>query len=236
MELLNSSGIKISVRHKKNGAPAAVIVAPGFFQSKETGTFKRIERDLSPDFDVISMDFRGHGKSGGLYTFSAKETEDLKAVADYARAAGYGRVGALGFSYGGTIAILEAAEHRNLDSLVCVGSPMASEEVEFKWWTFDAMKLGLKGLELGAGVRAGNPYLRKTKAIDAVAGVSAPMFFIHGEKDPTVGARHSLCLHEKASGQKQIRLFSQGSHAEELYRQYPEEFMRLVKDWFRKTL
>ncbi len=236
MELINSSGIKISIRRRKNDAASVVIVAPGFFQSKETRTFKRIENDLSSEFDVISMDFRGHGKSGGLYTFSAREADDLKAVADYARA-GYARVGVLGFSYGGTIAILETALHKNIDSLVCVGSPMASEEVEFKWWTFDAMKLGLSGLEAGAGVRSGNPYLKKTRAIDAVSEIGpVPILFVHGEKDPTVSARHSRQMYAKAPGTKKLKIFEQGSHAEELYRQYPVEFMSAVKDWFRQTL
>ncbi len=234
--LINSTGIKISIRHNKRSADPVVIIAPGFFQSKETKTFKRLERDLSSSLDVISMDFRGHGKSGGLYTFSAEEADDLKAVIDYARKI-YSKVGVLGFSYGGAIAMIEASRNKNIDSLVCVGTPMASEEVEFMWWTLDALKLGLKGLERGAGVRPGNPTLKKINAIDVVSGISpTPILFIHGEKDPTVGVRHSRMMHEKAGAPKEIKLFKQGSHAEEIYRQYPVEFIQTVTQWFRKTL
>ena len=35
---------------------------------------------LAKAFDVISLDFRGHGKSSGLYTFTDKEPKDLKTV------------------------------------------------------------------------------------------------------------------------------------------------------------
>lgn len=234
--LLKSSGIGISVNHLKNEKEEVVIIAPGFFQSKETKTFKNIAKDLLNSFDVISMDFRGHGKSGGLYTFSAKEADDLKTVIDYARTL-YPAVGVLGFSYGGTIAILEAARNKNIDSLICVSSPMASDEVEFVWWTPDAIKLGLKGLEFGAGVRPGNPYLKKTRAIDAVASIaSLPILFIHGTKDPTVNLRHSEMMHQRVMSAKKLKIFKDGSHAEEIYRQFPKQFIDEIKNWFFDTL
>ena len=126
--VVTSSGVKISIRHKRILKNIAIVVAHGFFQSKETQTFKKIEDELIQYFDIVSMDFRGHGKSEGLYTFSAYEKEDLKAVVDYARQH-YQKVGVLGFSYGGSIALIEQAEFRNIDSLVCVSSPMASDKI-----------------------------------------------------------------------------------------------------------
>ena len=227
--------VKISVRHIQLGFDTALIVAPGFFQSKETPTFKKIEKALSDSFGVLSMDFRGHGKSNGLYTFSAREKEDLKSVIDYARTF-YKKIGVLGFSYGGTIAILEQVEFHNIDSLICVSSPMASSEIEFKWWTSSALKLGIKGLEPGAGVRPGNPYLKKINAIDVVEKVRAPILFIHGSQDPTVSQRHSEKLYQAAKDPKSIKIFPAASHAEEIYRRYPVEFIQTIKEWLKKCL
>src|SRR3989338_8018385 len=122
--LRTDTGLKISIWHTGVSKGRVIIIAPGFFQSKETSTFKKIVREFENNFDVIAMDFRGHGKSGGLYTFSALEKEDLKVVVDYAREH-YKKVGVLGFSYGGSTAIIEEAEYKNIDSIVCVGSPMA---------------------------------------------------------------------------------------------------------------
>ena len=235
--VMTVDGVRISIRHEKIQRKAAVIIAPGYFQSKLTRTFKGLALDIEKYFDVVSMDFRGHGRSRGFYTFSAREKQDLRAVAEYARAR-YEKVGVLGFSLGGSIAILEQAEYGNLDSLICVGSPMDFRKVEFKkWWHPEAWKVALKGLECGAGARFGNPFLRKVRPIDAVGLVSpTPILFIHGSKDPTVNVRHSLMLFEAARDPKDLQIFYEGSHAEEIYRQHRDEFVKVVIDWFRKTL
>lgn len=234
--LLRNSDAAISIRHDRTSRPEVIVIAPGFFQSKETGTFRRIERDLLESFDVISLDFRGHGKSGGLCTFSAKEPEDLKAVMDYAKER-YARVGVLGFSYGGTAAILQQAKYRNADSIVCVSSPMASREVEFQWWRSRSLSLGWRGLERGAGARIGFPFLKKTNAVDVVEKIApTPIFFIHGDEDPTVFPRHSETMHARAGHPKKLLILPRASHAEDIYRRYPEPFIRLVTDWFRETL
>ncbi len=230
-----TSGIKISIHHLRTEKDRAIVIAPGFFQSKITPTFTRIAHDLEKNFDVISMDFRGHGKSDGLYTFSALEKEDLKAVIDYARER-YKKVGVLGFSYGGSIAIIEQAEFKNIDSIVCVSSPMDSEKIEFKWWTIDAIKLGMKGLEPGAGVRPGNPFLHKIKPLDVISSISAPIYFIHATNDPTVSAKHSESLYGKAQQPKKIKIFEKGTHAEEIYRQFSKPFIEEIENWFSETL
>ena len=236
MDLKTPSDMRISIRHTRKIFPHVVVVAPGFFQSKETKTFKDLEKDLQKFTGVISMDFRGHGRSGGGYTFSADEKEDLKTVLDYAKGH-YKKVGVLGFSYGGAIAMIEQAEFSNIDSMVCVSSPMASDEVEFKWWTPDAVKLGIKGLEPGAGVRPANPFLQKIKPIDIISLISpTPIFFIHGTDDPTVGVRHCRCLYERANEPKKVKIFERGSHAEEIYRQFRDPFVSEIRKWFSETL
>jgi pimeloyl-ACP methyl ester carboxylesterase len=228
--------IGISIEHLSAKRKMGIVVVPGFFQSKETPTFRRMASDLFEQFDVIAMDLRGHGKSEGRFTFSSKESLDLKAVLDYAGKI-YSRVGVLGFSYGGTIAILEAWEHKNIDSLVCVSAPLASEKIEFHWWNPASWVLGLKGLESGSGVRLGNPFLKKTRAIDVIQTLSpTPVLFIHGSCDPTVSIKHSQELHQKAKNPKELFIFENGSHAEELYRTNRRKFIDTVSGWFGRTL
>jgi len=236
LSVSTSDHVRIAIRHTQTGHPNVVIVAPGFFQSKDTRTFRRIEQNLKDSFDVISMDFRGHGKSGGLYTFSAKEKEDVKAVVDYAKKS-YPKVGLLGFSYAGTIAVIEQAAYHNLTSLACVASPMASDQIELRWWTPEAVRLAWRGMEKGAGVRPGNPFLKKVKAVDVVGRLDkTPILFIHGTKDPTVGGRHSRALYEAAREPKALKIIRGGSHAQDMFRTHTQEFMTLVVDWFEKTL
>jgi pimeloyl-ACP methyl ester carboxylesterase len=230
------SGLRISIRHLQKVKDVVVVIAPGFFQSKETKTFKAMEKDLSPYLDIISMDFRGHGKSEGRYTFSAYEKEDLEAVIEYAHQH-YKKVGVLGFSYGGAVAIITQAQLKNISSLVCVGSPAASEEIRFQWWHPENIRIGIFGFESGKGVRPGNPFLKKFRPIDLVFfETPAPILFIHGQKDFTVRVSNSHALHERAKEPKEIIIFDKGGHAEELYKKYPKKFITIVRDWFLKTL
>jgi pimeloyl-ACP methyl ester carboxylesterase len=236
LSVRTASGINLSICHHRQNRKKTIVLAPGFFQSKETQTFKRLSSDLEKSFDVISMDFRGHGKSEGLYTFSALEKEDLKTVLDYARNE-YEKVGVLGFSYGGSIAILEQAEYKNIDSLICVASPMAADQIEFQWWKIESMKLGMRGLERGAGVKPGNPFLPKIRPLDVVAAVSpTPIYFLHGSVDPTVGVKHSQMLFDAAKHPKKLKIIDKASHAEDIYRQMPEIFVPEITGWFLETL
>ena len=231
-------GVRIAVdRYQGEGRTAAVIICPGFFQSKDTATFQRMNLALADEYDVLAMDFRGHGRSTGLYTFSAKESADLEAVLAFARPR-YQRIGLLGFSMGGAIAINTVRRFRGaVQSLVAVSAPCAFEEIEFKWWTVEAMRTGTKGLEVGAGCRPGNPLIPKERPIENIQKLkSLPILFIHGTRDAIVGVEHSRRLYAAASQPKRLEIVEGGGHAEALFRDDPERFTRLIREWFTPAL
>ena len=230
--------VTISFDHFVDGRHgAAVLICPGFFQSKETATFRRLAQTLAEGRDVLAMDFRGHGRSEGLYTFSAKEGEDLEAVLRWARER-YAHIGIIGFSLGGAIAINTLSSHREqVVSLIAVSAPAAFEEIEFKWWTPDAMRTGIQGLESGSGCRPGNLFLKKARPMDTVKDLTpVPILFIHGTRDIIVGVQHSKRLYAAALEPKQLQIIEGGSHAEALFRDDPQRFSHVIHDWFSQTL
>ena len=225
--------VTISFDRLGNGRhEAVVLICPGFFQSKETATFRRLAQTLAEGRDVLAMDFRGHGRSSGLYTFSAKEHADLEAVLDWTKVR-YQRMSVLGFSLGAAIAINALSRSKtSIQSLVAVSAPASFEEIEFKWWTSEAMRTGLDGLEPGAGCRPGNPLLKKEQPLANVSSLSPiPILFIHGTRDVIVGVEHSRRLYAAARQPKQLEIIEGGSHAEALFRDTPEDFGRLVEAW-----
>ncbi|MBM3253889.1 MAG: alpha/beta hydrolase [Candidatus Omnitrophica bacterium] len=234
--LTTKDNCKISINIYKNSHPTVVVVCPGFFQSKETKTFVRISSMLTDNYDVVSMDFRGHGKSSGRYSFSANEYMDLEAVLNYANRY-YKKVGILAFSLGGSVAIEELTLYKNAHSLISVSTPMNFTDIEYRVLNKETLKVALKNIENGLGVRPGNILLKKAKPIDLVDKLSPiPVLFIHGKNDPVVYMRHSVSLFEKANFPKAIEIFENGHHSEEIFRRYPDRFERVVKDWFNKTL
>jgi pimeloyl-ACP methyl ester carboxylesterase len=233
-----ADGIQISVDlYRKGGYDVAIIICPGFFQSKDTPTFQRMSRALTDERDVIAMDFRGHGRSGGLFTFSALECADLEAVLHWAKPR-YKRVGIVGFSLGGATAINAVSRQiAQVKTLVLVSAPSSFEEIEFKFWTPEAMRTGAQGLEPGCGCRPGNPLLRKERPVEAIRSFQGvPVLFVHGAHDVIVGVDHSRRLFAAAPEPKRLEIIERGSHAEALFRDDPEGFTALVNAWLSQTL
>jgi len=90
---------KIHLDHYEYCHDAVVIIAHGFFNSKGSVLLKELGKELSDGYDVIIMDFRGHGESKGLFYWTTKEYLDLEAVLKFARER-YKKIGVIGFSLG----------------------------------------------------------------------------------------------------------------------------------------
>ena len=84
--------IDIAINYYNSGKDEGVIVAPGWCMTKDSDAFCRISEFFAKYFDVISFDFRGHGKSGGMYTFTATELMDMDAVVRFARKNNYKKI------------------------------------------------------------------------------------------------------------------------------------------------
>ncbi len=235
--VLTSDRIRIAFDlYQRSRRDEVLIICPGFFQSKETPTFQRLANVLVGSCDVVCMDFRGHGRSDGLFSFSAYEQADLNAVLDWV-CERYTRIGLLGFSLGAATAINVASHRNGIRSLVTVSAPSTFEEIEFKFWTPEAIKTGIRGLEPGAGFRPGNLWAKKERPIDNIQRLAPiPILLIHGTNDQTVLHRHSERLHQAAGKPKRLILIEGGGHAEELFRQKPEQFLPPIQEWLRSTL
>jgi pimeloyl-ACP methyl ester carboxylesterase len=236
--VLTPDGIQISFDlYQESERETVLIICPGFFQSKETPTFQRLAQALAEEQDVLAMDFRGHGRSTGRFTFSAREGADLAATLEWARTR-YRRIGVIGFSLGGAVAINTLSRNQDqVRSLIAVSAPTSFEEIEFKFWTPEAMRTGLQGLEPGAGCRPGSLFVRKERPLDSIRQLQGlPTLFIHGTRDVIIGVEHSRRLYAAASEPKELTIIEGGSHAEALFRDDPAGFVGLVKAWWAKTL
>ena len=233
IEVFTKDKVKIAVNHYQQGFEEVVIVMPGWCMTKDSNAFKQIAEFFAQKYDVLSMDFRGHGKSKGLYTFSAKEVNDVKAVIEYAHKQGYKKIYLAGFSLGGAIAVIYASQNNNADKVIAVSTPCEFSKIENKMWKKEAWGETFKKFELGRflSIRPNIIPIKKIKPIGVVQNIKAPTLFIAGKKDPTVCFWHTKELYKKARCKKEFKLFENGIHAEDLYLHFKEEFSSLCLNW-----
>lgn len=229
--------IRISLNHFKSGYDNVVIVCHGWFMTKDSKAFFMLSEELAKYFDVIAFDFRGHGKSSGWYTFTAKEENDLNAVIDYAKTIGYKNIHLLGFSLGGA-QVLNFASHNNISSVIAVSPPADFYRIENHVWKPEAWIPTLfKKFELKrwCSIRPGSIFLKKTAPVNIVQNINCPTLFMLGAKDPIVYPWHTKNLYKKAVCPKKIEIFERGKHAEDLYLEDKHRFIKTCVEWIKEN-
>ncbi len=228
--------LKIAINHYSQSRDSVIIIAPGWFMTKDSKIFKKMAEDLFKTFDIITMDFRGSGKSEGFYTFTAKEEQDLNCIIEYAQKQ-YDKIFVIGFSLGGALSIISGAKNKNINGIIAVSAPTEFYKIENKMYSPDAWIPTLFQKfepQRWFTIRAGNPFLHKEKPIDLVEKITVPTLFIAGEKDPTVCPWHTQKLFENAKCKKDFILFEKARHAEDLYTDYPDKFINYCTKWFEQ--
>lgn len=230
--LTTKDKINIAINHYKNKHKEVVIIAPGWCMTKDSNAFCQISQMFINHFDVIALDFRGHGKSTGLYTFTAKELMDLDCVVRFARK-NYKKIYLIGFSLGAAICLIYASKSRFIDKVIAVSAPADFDKIENQMWKKEAWGETMKKFELDRfiSIRFYPLLLHKTKPISVVDKIKVPTLFIAGEKDPTVHPWHTKELYQKAVCKKEYKEFKNGCHAEDLFLHYKDDFTKLCFDW-----
>src|SRR5215467_2930837 len=103
--LVTDDGVAIDAAHLPGDRELALVLAHGFTLSWQHGAVWRVATRLTRAGGVVTFDFRGHGRSGGLSTMGDREIRDLDVAVAYARELGYRRVAAVGFSMGASVVV-----------------------------------------------------------------------------------------------------------------------------------
>lgn len=227
---------KIAFNHfKQQRRDTVIVICHGFWMCKDAKPFLGLSRDFFNYYDIIAMDQRGHGNSGGTFTFSSKEHKDIKSVINYSKKT-YKHVYLMGFSLGAASSVVEVAEEKNVDGLIVVSAPVSFENIENRFLTKEILmssihKFGTHLFKL----RPGPISKDKTRPVDVIDHISPiPLLIIQGEKDPIIFKRHAEILYQKAKEPKQIIMIKGGLHAEDLYIQNPNDFMNYCISWLRE--
>jgi pimeloyl-ACP methyl ester carboxylesterase len=237
--VLSADGHKVHYDWYENGHKRAIIIAHGFYTSKQAVLLKQLARSLSGEFDVITFDFGGHGQSDKLFYWTSREYLDLLAIVEFA-GGHYEKVGVIGFSMGAAITIVAASKAMGIHSIIAVSGPTEMGRIDYHFWKVsfdDDLFYNWFGQgRQGKGVRMGPFWHKKEKPIDLVKTMKVPIFYIHGKSDWVVRPWHSHQLHAQTSTLKRLEIIEEGQHAEFLFKDHGLRMLELVREWFYETL
>jgi pimeloyl-ACP methyl ester carboxylesterase len=217
-----------------------LVIAPGFWR-------ERLAREnlflashyVRRGYDVVALDFRGHGDSGGAYSFGALEALDVKAVVDHVVGPGkpYRRFAILGLSLGGTIAADALGYFPELPcrALAMISSPADLKTLRPRPWKNGAMRqVSLRNVVKMPRLSASKLLARKRSVTDSLSRLAFPKLIVTAEGDWLVDPSHGRILAEASAPPVDlVHLDLPGSlHADALVRSVPLKFLRTLDRWF----
>jgi fermentation-respiration switch protein FrsA (DUF1100 family) len=219
--LVTDDGVPIEAVHLPQDSDLAIVVAHGFTFSWQRPAVWRISTTLNRIAGVVSFDFRGHGRSGGLSTLGDRETRDLDVAVAYARELGYERIAAVGFSMGASVVLRYAGMVGGVDAAVSVSGPG-------RWYYRGTERM--RRVHFAAERRVGrlatrmmtNTRISPTRwdptpmpPDEAAAQISPiPLLIVHGDKDLYFPVDHAQRLYDAAREPKELWLVPGLGHAE----------------------
>ncbi len=232
--LETKDGVAISGWFIKNDSPKkpALVIIHGY--PAEKGDMIFIANDLRSDFNLLLIDFRSFGKSGGSFTtLGARERLDLASALDFLEKRGFKKAGVLGFSLGGAVAILTARDDPRIAAIVSYASfadlTILGQETYrnlfiFRYPLVELMKFWSRIFW--------NVDTALSPA-EAAGRLAIPALIIHTKPDEQISFRHAELLKEALKGNTKAEFYfpEKGRHGE-----LPNDFEERVKNFFLKYL
>ena len=200
------------------------VLCHGFLSGKNSTTNKTLTRLLNEQgIATFRFDFFGQGDSDGPFeklttTLAVQQTQ---AALDLVTARGYDRIGLVGSSFGGLVAILTAAQRRDIACLAlkCPVVDFAEElrltfgpEELARWQATDTIPNIMGGPDR-VRLRYGfyEDCLRQI-AYGTAEQITVPTLIVQGEQDECVPLHQSRRLRDALGGPKRLELLPGADH------------------------
>ena len=199
-------------------AIGTVLCCHGMSQNREQ-MLKWAESLWNSGFNVLLFDFRAVGESEGhKATGGFLEAHDVLGAVDYVASrydCAHHRIGALGFSMGGSAAIMAAAEEPRICAVATYAAYATLNSAIAARCRFHFGPLGPVvdwGLKL-AGRKHFHVQPDDIVPLHAVSSLSPrPLLLLHGDKDQIVPLYNAHQLYESAGEPKALNVIKDGDH------------------------
>jgi pimeloyl-ACP methyl ester carboxylesterase len=179
----------------KPGAPVVVLLH-GY--PAEKADLLSLAATLHGSFSVVLVDLRYFGRSeGGATTLGYRERDDLRRVVDALHARGLEPVGVFGFSLGGAVGLMTAAEDARVHAVVAYAAfadlEVLARDLYRHLWLLREPFVWM--MRLWARVFLGADVTRPSPA-EMAARLTIPVLLIHSRQDEQISFWHAERLRQ----------------------------------------
>ncbi|HEU4683025.1 MAG TPA: alpha/beta fold hydrolase [Nitrospira sp.] len=201
-----------------------VVLCHGFLSSKNSTTNKTLTRLLNErGIATFRFDFFGQGESAGSFediTVSLA-LEQAEAALDLLTTQGYRRIGLVGSSFGGLVAILCAARRPDVAALG-LKCPVVDfgEELRLEFGTEELLRW--KETDTIPNITGGTARVRMKFALyedalrhvayEPASRITAPTLIVQGDRDELIPLHQSRRLLDALAGTKQLDIVPGADH------------------------
>ena len=195
-------------------------------------------------YRTVLVDSRGHGRSTGDHlTYGVQESRDMLQVLAHLESKGLLQepLGAVGFSYGGAVALQLAAREKRVKAVVTVATFSSLREVLKDYVRHYAPFPGLlltdgqldRALKKAGEIARFDP--AEADNLKAASTMSARLLIIHGQEDPKVPVSHAHRIHEAAKDKSELVVVPGEGH-DSLIADRTGMIRKKIKAWFQRWL
>jgi uncharacterized protein len=249
LTFIDSQGHRVSslLTTPEHDSDRVAVLCHGFLSGKHSTTNKTLTRMLTErGIATFCFDFFGQGESQGPFQDLTNTLAVGQAMAalDFMKKKGFRRLGLMGSSFGGLVAILTAAQRTDLACLAlkCPVVDFAEElRLEFgaeemvRWNATDTIPNIMGGTARIPLRYAFYEDCLRQIAYEPARSITAPTLIVQGDHDEHVPLHQSQRLYETLRGNKHLGMLPGADH------QFTkdEDFARmtgLIADWLTKYL
>ncbi len=181
------------VLHSAPDHEACIVTCHGLFGSKDSPKYIELAEELCRlGFSVFRFDFR---KGENIVATLTQRIEDSREAIDFLKDLGYEKIGMMGSSLGGCVAILTSVQEDSVESVVTWATPSK-----------------FKGILQAEGLEELKRDVQRYDVIDSVRELDRPILIVHGSEDELVPVTHAYELFENARAPKELLIVGGADH------------------------
>lgn len=190
-------------------------------------------------YDILLFDFRAHGISGGRYcSLGYYEIEDLMAAVSLLKEMGTNSIGVMGFSMGGTIALLAASITPDIDAVIAEGAYLSFHSAVYSYakrYLHAPRYPFLPPAIWSAGIRLGfNP--KRLNLKKSLTGIRyTPVMVIHSKGDIEIPLSEGMEIYRLLGESKYMWLLEDAEHLS-YYLREGKRYEKKVCEFFDRFL